>query len=178
VSLHPTSTAAETRPAGLAPTLSGFASMPTADRSMRIRDAGVAIEFRAPETNDVAALHTWWRRPPAGCRVALHDDADGAPAELAAAALPDSAAGWLTVPLVAPVVAGKVYHAVVGCEQTSSPRLGYTLDADDSARDAGAWSSSSCAASGSAPGAVPRRPSSSSPSPTASPGPAVSRAAR
>src|SRR5580765_1600605 len=81
------------RPAGLAPTISGFTAMPVSDRSMRVRD-GVAIRFRAPATADVAAIHTWWRRSPDGCHIALHEDADGLPgAGLGAAALPDGAAG-------------------------------------------------------------------------------------
>src|SRR5262245_5455167 len=87
-------------PAGLAPTVSGFTAMPVSDRSMPVRDGGVAIRFRAPATAGVAAIHTWWRRPPAGCHVALHEDADGLPgAGLGAASLPDGAAGWATVSL-------------------------------------------------------------------------------
>jgi hypothetical protein len=136
---HP-SPADDTRPAGLAPTISGFTAMPTADQSVRVGDAGVAIRFRAPATADVAKIHTWWRRPHSGCRVALHEDADGQPgAGLGAVALPDAPAGWVTVPLVAPIVAGRVYDAVLQCDGSEPARLGYTLDDDNSARDSGAW---------------------------------------
>ena len=134
------SPAADTRPAGLAPTVSGFTAMPMSDRSMRVPDGGVAIRFRAPATASIAAIHTWWRRSPDGCRVALHEDADGLPgAGLGAASLPDGVTGWATVPLAASVAAGKVYDAVVDCNGSGSARLGYTLDDDDSARNSGAW---------------------------------------
>src|SRR5690349_15797789 len=83
------------QPRGVAPTISGFTSAPSAERSIAGRD-GADITFRAPDSGQVATLHTFWRRPTRGCAVALHADADGAPAEtLASASFADGLTGWI-----------------------------------------------------------------------------------
>ena len=131
--------AADARPAGLAPTLSGFTSAPRSEGSIRIRNGGAGVRFRSPATTSITAIHTVWRRPTAGCRATLHDDAGGRPgAALVTAALPDGKTGWVEADLAAPVVDGHVYHVILTCD-ASGARLGYVRDADAHASRSGAW---------------------------------------
>jgi hypothetical protein len=127
------------QPRGVAPTLSGFTADPRAERSLRAR-CGVDIQFRAPTGGRLAGLHTFWRRPTERCAVSLHTDTDGTPGTLLASiTVPDGASGWVETPLDQPLEVGSVYHAVLRCARRSAARVGYVIDADTSARKAGAW---------------------------------------
>jgi hypothetical protein len=131
---------AEASAPALAPTVSGYTSAPVTDRSARVSEGGIGIRFRAPVTGSLAVLHTYWRVASDGCQAFLQEDADGAPGAIVAAVpVPADGAGWLATRLDAPVTADAVYHAVLRCTAPATARLGYVLDADDSARDAGAW---------------------------------------
>jgi hypothetical protein len=135
----PTTKAMEA-PGGIAPTLSGFPSAPRAERTLRVSESGVGIRFRAPVSGALATVFTHWRRPAMGCALTLTADLDGQPgAPLTAASLPAGAAGWIGVPLSAPLTAGSVYHLVLTCARGSHARIAYVLDADRSAQRVGAW---------------------------------------
>jgi hypothetical protein len=126
-------------PRGVAPTLSGFTTAPVAEHSLRIR-SGVGLQFRAPTSVRLATVHTFWRKAADHCEASLHADANGMPGELlVSTVIPDGVSGWVETPLDAPLALGSVYHAVFRCARSSSARLGYVLDADRTARDAGAW---------------------------------------
>ncbi|HLY39440.1 MAG TPA: putative glycoside hydrolase [Candidatus Binatia bacterium] len=122
----------------LAPTLSGFPSAPRAERALRVRGRGVAIRFRAPVTGTITTAYTYWQRRKDACSVQLAADDDGHPGQtIVDSPLTDASQGWGSVPLHVGVTAGAVYHLVVTCAGTA--RLGYVLDADQTARRAGAW---------------------------------------
>src|SRR5690242_4415392 len=131
---------AEASVRSVAPTISGYTSAPSSDRSIRVTDHGIGIRFQAPVTGTIAALHTYWRVGSAGCAVALQDDIDGAPGNtLASTAIADGGVGWVTAPVGVAVSAGQPYHVVLRCAGPGAGRLAYVLDGDDSARDGGAW---------------------------------------
>ena len=118
-------------------TLSGWPSAPRFDRSARA--TAVGIRFRAPATIDLATAHLWWRRNGGGCTATLHADLDATPdAALVAAPVP-AGTGWQAIGLAAPLVEGRVYHLVVRCEDGGFARLGYVVDAERAAVEAGAW---------------------------------------
>jgi hypothetical protein len=108
----------------LAPTLSGLPFAPRSERRVRVRRRGTAIGFRAPSTGTLGVVHTLWRSRVDGCRIALHGDVDGRLGpELAAAALPDGAPGWIATALAADVAEGTPYHLVLSCARGSIPAL-------------------------------------------------------
>jgi hypothetical protein len=131
---------ADARPAGIAPTLSGFPSAPRSERALRIGRAGVAVRFRAPVSGDVATAHTFWKRATGGCTVSLHEDGGRTPGgTLATAALPDGAEGWVAASLGVRLAAGSAYELVVACDPGGGARLGYVVDGDRTAEKSGAW---------------------------------------
>jgi hypothetical protein len=123
---------------GLAATLSGLPSNPRSERSLAVRSDGVGIRFRAPASGGVTALHTFWRRPTAGCQVTLYDDARYPVGQgLASAPLPDGATGWVTASLGGRLAAGGAYHVLFTCDPSGGSRLGYVMQRH--AGRGGAW---------------------------------------
>jgi hypothetical protein len=120
--------AAHARPAVVALTLSGLPAAPHAERSLRIGERPVGIRFRAPASRALESVHLLWRRPVAGCMLAIHDDAVGAPGSRLDAAPVDTRGGWTATPLRASLVEGELYHVVVQCESERVGRLAYVFD--------------------------------------------------
>jgi hypothetical protein len=116
-------------------TLSGWPSAPRTERAMRATAAG--IRFRAPAGTELAEVELLWRRNAGGCTVALHADTDGAPGAIIATAAIAADTGWVATPLSAALVGGESYHLVARCD--AGARLGYVVDAERGAVEAGVW---------------------------------------
>ncbi|HJQ83161.1 MAG TPA: hypothetical protein VKA21_03735, partial [Candidatus Binatia bacterium] len=88
----------------------------------------------------MTTLHTFWRRPTAGCRATLFAGRARVPGtELATAELPDGATGWIATPLDVSLTAGALYRVLLTCEHRHTGRLGYVIDGNRSASRSGAW---------------------------------------
>jgi hypothetical protein len=125
---------------GVAATVSGLPFSPRVERSVRVGARGTAIRFEGPASGRLATVHTLWRRPSRGCRIALRPEGNGLLGDvLATASVPDGATGWVGLPLDADLAGGTVYHLLVTCDSSSKSRLAYVRDGDRRAGRCGGW---------------------------------------